>query len=77
MWQLTNRCRKATTHPLGSKIGSPCTSPADGSSGLQSAPDIIRWSCSMFISTSRGLEPSGGPRTPASWSWSTTRAARP
>ena len=34
-------------------------------------------SCAKSTSTSRGLEPSGGPRTPAKWSWSMMRAARP
>ena len=34
-------------------------------------------SSSNDMSTSRPLEPSDGPSTPASWSWSTILAARP
>lgn len=37
----------------------------------------IRSRSSSPTSTSRGLEPSGGPSTPAPCSWSMMRAARP
>lgn len=37
----------------------------------------IRSRSSSPTNTSRGFEPSGGPSTPARWSWSMIRAARP
>ncbi len=47
-------------------------------SPVSSSPEAqITSSSSIPASTSRGFVPSGGPRIPASWSWSTIRAARP
>src|SRR5690606_15844207 len=58
----------------------PCGHP-DPAPGPPHAPTPrlpqIRSSSSIPMSTSRPFEPSAGPSTPASWSWSTIRAARP
>ena len=45
--------------------------------GYMPWPEQITSSSSSPTRTSLALEPSEGPRMPASWSWSTMRAARP